>query len=205
MTERAQLAKAQAVAVELHALLSLDPGRLGLQTLLERKGALLERRTRVQSAFRRDAETQVAEPGAVGRFFESPITRAERDVANRRSADDRELLREYEAAVQERASLPRTAANQTRIADLDTRIQVMQQRMQMSEMASRSENQNLTQSDLRDIMRKSGSDPQKITEAVEARSSSSSAAASRARRTSAPRSSRACRSACRRARCSSRW
>src|SRR6185369_17095888 len=78
MTERAQLAKMQHAAVELDALMTLDPN-LGLQTLLERKGALLERRTRTQAAFRAGASAQVAEPGALGRIFESPVTRAERD------------------------------------------------------------------------------------------------------------------------------
>jgi len=169
MTERAQLAKAQAVAVELHALISLNPEALGLQTLLERKGALLERRTRVQTAFRRDANAQVAQPGVVGRMFEGPMARAEREQGNRQRAEDRDLLREYEAVVQERASVPRTSANAARMADLDTRIQVMQQRMQMREQEGRNKEQVMSPSDARAIARQSGDDPQKMTEAFQAR------------------------------------
>jgi CHAT domain-containing protein/tetratricopeptide (TPR) repeat protein len=169
MTERAQLAKAQAVTVELHALMSLDPNVLGLQTLLERKGALLERRTRVQTAFRRDANVQTEQPGFVGRLFESPMARAERERAGRQRAEDQDLLREYEAAVQERAALQRTPANAQRIADLDTRIQVMQQRMQMHEAQTRNQDQQLSQAEFTAIARQSGNDPLKVTAAIEAR------------------------------------
>jgi CHAT domain-containing protein/tetratricopeptide (TPR) repeat protein len=169
MTERVQLAKAQAVAVELHALISLDPESLGLQTLLERKGALLERRTRVQSAFRRDANAQVAQPGAIGRMFESPMTRAERDRGNRQRADDKDLLREYESVVQERAALTRTPSNTARIQDLDTRIQVMQQRMQMREAEGRNREELMSQRDLSTMMRESGNNPMRMNEAVQAR------------------------------------
>lgn len=169
MTERAQLAKAQAVAVELHALISLDPETLGLQTLLERKGALLERRTRVQTAFRRDANAQVDQPGAIGRMFEGPMARAQREQGNRQRADDQDLLREYEAVVQERAALQRTPANAARIADLDTRIQVMQQRMQMREQEGRNREQVMSQSDVSTMMRESGNDTQKLMAAMNAR------------------------------------
>ncbi len=173
MTERAQMAKAQAVAVELHALLSLDKS-LGLQTLLERKGALLERRTRTQTAFRQAAGAQVEQPGAIGRLFEGPMARAERQNATRQAAEDQDVLREYESVVQERAQLAgkgaRTAEDQKRITDLDMRIQVLQQRMQMREAQGRSENQPMTQAEIRDLMRKSGNNPQAITEAFEARS-----------------------------------
>ena len=170
LTERAQLAKAQATAVELHALLSLNES-LGLQTLLERKGALLERRTRVQTAFRRDANAEMAQPGVLGRMFEGPMSRAERERGNRQRADDQDLLREYEAAVQERANLAGkgAAADAARIADLDTRIQVMQQRMQMRESEGRNRQEVMSQSDLRSVMRESGGDMNKMMAAINAR------------------------------------
>ena len=138
MTERAQLAKAQAVAVELHALMTLDPKNLGLQTLLERKGALLERQTRVQTAFRRDANAQVEQPGAIGRMFEGPdgahAARVGRTSSARRTRTCCASTRRW---CRSAPSLPRTPANAARIADLDTRIQVMQQRMQMHDMQRR--------------------------------------------------------------------
>ncbi len=171
MTERSQMAKAQAVAVELHALISLDPKNLGLQTLLERKGALLERRTRVQTAFRRDASVQVDQPGFFGRMFESPLTRVERENANRSLADNQEVLREYEAVVAERAALPRSPANARRIQQLDGQIQVLQQRMQMHEQQQRmqAETPTLDHREMERIARAAGNDPQKITEAINAR------------------------------------
>src|SRR6185436_7622546 len=58
-----------------------------------------------------------------------------------------------------------------RIADLDTRIQVMQQRMQMREQDGRNLAQNpaMTQSELRALMRESGNDTQKLMAAMNAR------------------------------------
>src|SRR5438132_1093728 len=88
------------------------------------RSALCEPRWRVQTAFRRDAQAQGQEPGFLGRVFESPMTRVEREQAGRQRAEDQDLLREYEAAVQERAALARTPTNSQRIADLDLRIQV---------------------------------------------------------------------------------
>ena len=174
LTERAQLAKAQATAVELHALLTLDPQNLGLQTLLERKGALLERRTRVQTAFRRDASAQVEQPGAVGRMFEGPEARARREGQSRQVEQDQDLLREYDAVVAERAALAgngaRTPEDQAKIADLDTRIQVMQQRMQMREQETKSRQESaMSSSEMRDIARQSGGDIQKMMTAMNAR------------------------------------
>lgn len=173
MTERAQLAKAQATVVELDALLSLD-STLGLQTLLERKGALLERRTRTQSAFRRDANAQIDQPGALGRMFESPMTRVQREQQVRQQAQDQDLLREYEAAVTERAMLAGkgspSAEDAKNMADLDLRIQVMQQRMQMREL----ENKNrvdvaATRDDMTDLARQYRNDPAKMMQAMNAR------------------------------------
>ena len=46
--------------------------------------------------------------------------------------------------MQERASLTRTPANAKRIADLDTRIQVMQQRMQMHDMQAQNPNPGMS-------------------------------------------------------------
>jgi CHAT domain-containing protein/tetratricopeptide (TPR) repeat protein len=171
MTERAQMAKAQAVAVELHALMSLDPKNLGLQTLLERKGALLERRTRVQTAFRRDASTEVEQPNVFGRMFESPLTRVQREQQMSQRAENQELLREYEAVVAERAALPRNPSNARRIQQLDNQIQVMQQRMSMHEQQSRmqAETPNLDQREMERIARAAGNDPQKMTDAINKR------------------------------------
>jgi CHAT domain-containing protein len=177
MTERSKLAKAQALAVELHALVTLERSAaasgagqvprqaLALQTLLERKGALLESQTRVQTAFRRDATAQGNEPGALGGLFESPSERMQRQSASRRRGDDQELLREYEAATRERAELARTPANAARSADLDNRIQVMQQRMQMHEQGqlARAERPDYGQ-----ILRESRNDPQRAMAAINA-------------------------------------
>jgi len=173
MTERAQLAKAQAVSVELHALMTLDPKNLGLQTLLERKGALLERQTRVQTAFRRDANVQTEQPGVIGRIFESPVTRMQRESANQQRAEDKDLLREYESVVQERASLAgkpaRSSSDLERIADLDMRIQVMQQRMQMHDMAAQNPNPGVSQADSERLWRQSGGNEQKFMALMNAR------------------------------------
>jgi CHAT domain-containing protein len=156
-TERAQLAKAQAVAIELHALMTLDAGSLGLQTLLERKGALLERQA----------------PGVIGRFFEGPMARAKREMAEKQRAEDRDLLREYEAVVQERASLAgrpqRSSADLARIADLDTRIQVMQQRMQMHDLQAQNPDPGVSQEDVQRLWRQSGGNQQKFMELMNAR------------------------------------
>jgi CHAT domain-containing protein len=172
-TERAQLAKAQAVAVELHALMTLDARTLGLQTLLERKGALLERQTRVQTAFRRDASAQVDQPGMVGRFFEGPMARAKREMAEQQRAEDQDLLREYEAVVQERASLAgrpeRGRDDLARIADLDTRIQVMQQRMQMHDLQAQNPDPGVSQEEAQRLWRQSGGNQQKFMELMNAR------------------------------------
>lgn len=172
-TERAQLAKAQAVAVELHALMTLDPKNLGLQTLLERKGALLERQTRVQTAFRRDANAQVEQPGVVGRFFEGPAARAQRQMSEKQRAEDKDLLREYEAVVQERASLAgrpgRSPSDVERIADLDLRIQVMQQRMQMHDLQAQNPNPGISQEDAQRLWKQSGGDQQKFMALMNAR------------------------------------
>ena len=79
-------------------------------------------------------------------------------LATRQVADDQDVLREYDAVVAERAQLAgkgaRTAADNQRIAQLDTQIQVLQQRMQMREQAGHLENRPLTQDDMREIMLK---------------------------------------------------
>jgi len=181
LTERGQLAKAQAVAVELHAFLTLEQAvgskGLGLQMLLERKGALLEQRTRAQASFRRDAQVQAEPPpseplqsgplGLIGRLFGSPITREQAtrqrggDPAARQRAEDQDLLREYDAVVQERAAMPRTQANAARIANLDTRIEVMQMNMRTDRQQVRN-----TQIEFAAISREQGYDPKKSTEAI---------------------------------------
>jgi len=61
-------------------------------------------------------------------------------------------------------------ANQARINDLEMRIQVMQQRMQMKEQQAKYRETAMTQSDLRALARDAGNDPQRMTDAMQARS-----------------------------------
>src|SRR5690606_12661598 len=146
-SERAELARAQSLAVELDVVMSLErrlghqPGAsLGLQALLERKGAVLERQARALEAVRENAARRSAAPGGwLGTLFGSSRDRAERvahEVIESSGASSAELLAEYEALTTERAGLPRgaatTDASGQRAALLDRRIDALK-----AEMASR--------------------------------------------------------------------
>ena len=262
LTERTRLAKAQAIAIELDALITLERATntrgLGLLMLLERKGALLEQRTRTQAAFRRNAQVTGAErpPDILGRASDSQLTREQalgqraenraapreqgavaqeqaaipstpanaarinaanvgtlvtqlgmqksdeerrsflsrvfglpdkqdqaiaeanrqraEEQASRQRAEDQDLLREYDAAVQERAATPRTPANAARIANLDTRIQVMQLSMEKRNPAliqkgdPQASNSYISQEELNALQRKYANDPQGYADAWQA-------------------------------------
>ena len=146
-SERAALARAQSLAVELDVVMSLErrlgypPGAsLGLQALLERKGVVLERQARALEAVRDNAARRAAAPGGfLGGLFGSSRDRAERvahEVSESSGASSAELLAEYEALTTERAGLPRgaaaTEASGQRAALLDRRIEALK-----AEMASR--------------------------------------------------------------------
>ena len=269
LTERTRLAKAQAIAIELDALITLERATntrgLGLLMLLERKGALLEQRTRTQAAFRRNAQVQSAPPDILGRASDSQLTREQalgqraenraapreqgavaqeqaaipstpanaarinaanvgtlvtqlgmqksdeerrsflsrvfglpdkqdqaiaeanrqlaeeqarrqraEDQASRQRAEDQDLLREYYAVVQQRSAIPRTPANAARIADLDTRIQVMQLSMEKRNPAliqkgdPQASNSYISQEELNALQRKYANDPQGYADAWQA-------------------------------------
>jgi len=182
LTERAQIARAQAVAPELYALMTLEQAAnskgLGLPMLLERKAMQLERRTRALAALRREAQAEVEQPkkaqaraeppGIFGRLFATPVSREEvirqqaDDKARRQRAEDRDLLHEYDAVVKERAATPRTPANAARITDLDTRIQVMQVSIQTRDQYALS--RTMTEEEIGEMQR-THPDPKKFNEA----------------------------------------
>lgn len=184
LSERAQLAKSQALATELHAVMTLEraggSNGLGLQMLLERKATHLELRTRAQALIRSDAQAKAEPPqsepaavgplGLLGRMFGAsaaqPVRQRGGDPIARQRSENQDLLREYDTVVQERSALTNTPTNAARIADLDTRIQVMQVGMQ--KRLDQAQNKDIDQNEMAAIYRAHPMDPQKAMEEITA-------------------------------------
>jgi CHAT domain-containing protein len=137
--ERDMLLQARSKAQELHAILSLEHAlgaprsSIGLQALLERKGAVLEKQAAALAALRRNAQSQSA--GGVGILSllrGSVHADMERD-------NDRQRVERLQALTRERSQLatlpPGTPAEQAersqRMAELDRLIQGVQRDMQV--------------------------------------------------------------------------
>jgi CHAT domain-containing protein/tetratricopeptide (TPR) repeat protein len=166
-TEHGALARAQKLALELDALLSLQRAigassngteSVALQILLERKGAVLERQSRSMGDFRKGAgpDTPLPQKSPAGLLdFQNKALEQMRALQQPGAThpEDRELLAEYESVLAKRAALTRRepvtpeeqAARDKDAAALDTQIRVMQgqivsrnQQREMLESAARS-------------------------------------------------------------------
>lgn len=137
--EKEMLLQARSKAQELHAIMSLERAlgssrdSLGLQALLERKGAVLKKQAAALASIRRNAQSQA--PSGVGilsLFRGSVAADMERD-------NDRERVDRLQALTRERSQLAtmppgppaEQAARNRRMAELDQQIQGVQRDMQV--------------------------------------------------------------------------